>query len=686
MRVCLFFILSLSFVTAGGQTSPPSLQWQHSIGGSLADLGYDIQSTPDGGFITAGSSASSNGDLTQNKGLTDGWVIKFNAAGNIQWQKNYGGNYYDDLVKIKVVPGGGYIAAGYTSSSDGDVSGIHGGTDMWVTRLDDAGNLLWQKCLGGSLNEFAGSVYPTLTGGFIICGNTTSNDGDVTGLHPSISNLGDAWVVNLDGSGNILWQHCYGGSMGESAGIIEQTADGGFIFTCFSSSNDGDVSGNLNGDYWLVKLNMSGNITWQKCFGGNGGETPYGLVQVTDGYVMAGVSFSDDGFIHNYGSGDSWIVKADLNGNLLWQKNYGGNGLEIANSITKAGDGGFFIAAESKSSDGNLCKNYGLEDYWIFKLTSTGDLQWQRSFGGTIGDHPQDIIEAADGSLFITGFSSSSDNDITNNHGSSDEWLIKLSFDPSSMISVSITASENNICSGKNINFTATPVNTGIIPSYHWYVNAIEQPAAISNVFSSAALRDGDLVLCKIKYDLICDGTAEAESNSIKIIIDTMDKPSGFLPKEIMICEGVPQELISLKTFTSYLWSTGATTSSISVSRTGIYWLEVLYNNFCKSREYINVLPKKCPQSFYFPTAFTPNNDGNNDVLKPVIYGLLLQYNLTIYNRWGQIILISTDPAKGWDGKWQGKLQTTGTYIWMCNYQLAGEKVRTAKGTVTVIR
>jgi len=686
MRACLVYILSLTLITAKGQNSPPSLQWQHAIGGSLADLGYDIQSTPDGGFVTAGTSSSHDGDLTQNKGLTDGWVIKFNAAGTIQWQKNYGGSYYDHLAKIKVVPGGGYIAAGYTSSNDGDVSGIHNGTDIWVIRLDNAGNLLWQKCLGGSLNEFAGSVYPTSSGGFIVCGNTTSDDGDVSGLHPSISNLGDAWVVNLDGSGNILWQHCYGGSMGESSGIIEQTADGGFIFTCFSSSNDGDVSHNLSGDYWLVKLNPSGNISWQKCFGGNGGETPYGLVQLTDGYVIAGVSFSDDAFVHNQGSADCWIIKTDLSGNLVWQKNYGGSEFEIANAITKAADGGFFIAAESKSSDGDLCKNYGLEDYWIFKLNSTGDLQWQKSFGGTIGDHPQNIIEAADGALFITGFSSSNDIDVTNNHGSSDEWLVKLSFDISLGIAVSIAASANNVCSGENLSFTATPVNACANPSYHWYVNAIEQPGATTTVFSSATLHDGDLVSCKIKNGLVCADAAEANSNTIKIIIDTTGQPSGFLQKEITICEGLPQELHSLNIFPSYLWNTGDTTSSISISRSGVYWLEVPYNNFCKSREYINVLPKKCTQNFYFPSAFTPNGDGINDIFMPTIHGLVLKYDLSIYNRWGQLILNSTDPAKGWDGKWQGKIQNTGTYIWMCNYQLAGEELKTEKGTVTIIR
>ncbi len=93
-----------------------------------------------------------------------------------------------------------------------------------------------------------------------------------------------------------------------------------------------------------------------------------------------------------------------------------------------------------------------------------------------------------------------------------------------------------------------------------------------------------------------------------------------------------------------------------------------------------------CQKNFYFPTAFTPDNDGKNDVLKPTIYGRVLKYNLTIYNRWGQIILNSTDVARGWDGKWRGKLQNTGTYIWMCNYQLAGEEAKTANGTVTIIR
>lgn len=687
MRLCLFLILSLLLNSAKSQLLPPTLQWQRSIGGASDDQGFDIQPTPDGGFISAGSSSSSNGDLSQNRGREDGWIIKFNQAGNIEWQKTYGGSYDDVLVKIKVVNGGGYIAIGYTTSNDGDVSGLHGGDDIWVIRLDNSGNIIWQKCLGGSLIEFPGSVYQTSSGGFIVCGNSNSHDGDVSGVHPNISNFGDAWVVGLDASGNILWQHCYGGTGGESTGIIEETADGGFIFGCYSASNDGDVSGNSGGDYWLVRINVSGNIIWQKCYGGIQGETPYSLVQVTDGYVLAGISLSDGGQNDNHGRGDVWILKTDLNGNLLWQKFYGGTEIEFAHSLIRARDGGFLIAGMSKSSDGNLCKNYGEEDYLVLKINAAGNLEWQKSFGGTNKDKAFGIIEAPDGSIYINGSAISNDNDVTGNHGLSDLWLIKLSFSGVPFVAgVTITSSDNNVCPGKNIRFTANPVNGGTNPSYHWYINKVEQPNVTGHVFNSNTLRDGDVVSCKLISNLICIDNTQAESNSIKISIDTTGAPVGFLSGELLICEGVSQVLSSSKPFSSYLWSTGATTQSITITTSGDYWLEVPYNDFCKSRVYITIVPKKCNQRFYLPTAFTPNNDGKNDLLKPVIYGFVRDYSLTIYNRWGEMILNTKDPNKGWDGKLNGKFQDSNIYIWVCTYRLSGEPVITEKGTVIMIR
>jgi gliding motility-associated-like protein len=687
MKALLVCILSLLLNFAQGQVIPPSLQWQRCFGGSLEDDGSDIQSTPDGGFIITGSSASSDGDINQNKGQSDAWIIKFNAAGNIEWQKIYGGTYSENLVAIKVLAGGGYIVTGYTTSNDGDVSGLHGGTDIWVIRLDNVGNIIWQKCYGGSLNEFPETIFQTSSGGFILFGHSTSMDGDVSGVHVGLGNLGDVWVVNLDGSGNILWQHCYGGSSGESAGEMEQTPDGGFIFTSYTSSANGDVSGNVNGDFWLVRINASGNILWQKSLGGNAAETPFGLVQVADGYVIAGISFSDERLNNNHGNGDVYVIKTDLNGNIVWQKFYGGTEMEAAYSIIRASDGGYFLAGISKSADGETCKNIGQEDYFILKLNAAGNLEWQKSYGGINRDKAFGIIETADGSLYVTGSSFSNDNDVTANHGAGDMWLTKLAFTGMSVnAEVSITSSTNTSCPGKNIQFTAVPINGGANPSYKWYINNIEQPSAIGAVFNSTIIRDGDSIFCKLTSNLICIDKAEAKSNSIKITIDTIGAPSDFLLAESTICEGFPLEINSLRAFPTYLWSTGATSPSISVINSGIYWLEVPYNTSCISRAYTKVLPKNCKQSFYFPTGFTPNSDGKNDFLKPIIYGLTLQYKLTIYNRWGQVIFNSTNPDNGWNGKWMSQLQDSNIFIWSCTYQLAGEAVKIEKGTFMLIR
>lgn len=688
MRSCWLIILSFLMTAARAQSFPPSLHWQYSFGGSRDDQGNDIQPTPDGGFITAGYTNSTDGDITLNKGQSDAWIVKCNAAGSIEWQKTFGGSSNDELVKIKVLSGGGYLAIGNSTSSDGDIAGSHGGDDIWLLRLDNNGNLLWQKCLGGSLNEFAGSVEETATGGIIVCGNTTSHNGDVSGIHPGLSNLGDTWVACLDGAGNLLWQHCYGGSQGESVGIIKATTDGGYTFASYSSSSDGDVSPTTNGDIWLVHINSTGTILWQKCLGGNMGETPYDLVELADGYAIAGITLSDDAQHHYHGGGDAYVVRTDAGGNLLWQKFLGGADFESANAICTAADGGFYVAVSAKSADGNLCKNLGAQDYWIVKLSNTGNLEWQKSAGGTGIDQPYAIKTTADGSLLVNGSTGSNDNDVIGNHGAADQWVVKLVFPGTPLIAgVSISASANNVCPGTKIIFTALPVNGGTEPIYRWFVNNVEQVSATTSIFSSSSLQNGDIVSCQIKSSLTCIDQADAVSNTIQVQLDLTGAPAHFLTGETTICEGVPQQLTAAPSFASYLWSTGATTASVSINTSGTYWVEVPYNNnLCRIREYITVAARSCNQKLYLPSAFTPNKDGKNDLFKPVIYGLASQYKLSVYNRWGQLVFTTADPDSGWDGTWNNKLQEGDVFIWVCTYKLSGEPVRTDRGTVVVIR
>jgi hypothetical protein len=149
---------------------------------------------------------------------------------------------------------------GQSYSNDGDVSGNHGGNgDAWIVKLNSIGEIQWQKCLGGSNLDIAGAIQPTSDDGYVMAGYTHSNDGDVSGNHGGND---DAWVVKLNSTGEIQWQKCLGGSGDDQAFDIQPTADGGYIMVGQSSSNDGDVSGNHggNGDAWIVKLNSTGEI------------------------------------------------------------------------------------------------------------------------------------------------------------------------------------------------------------------------------------------------------------------------------------------------------------------------------------------------------------------------------------------------------------------------------------------
>lgn len=192
-----YWILKLN--TDGGV-----IYWKKSLGGSHQDLARSIVKTSDGGYIVAGHAFSNDGDVTGNHDGTDAWIVKLNSDGNIQWQKALGGTKVDEAYSIIQTTDGGYLAVGHTTSNDGQVVGYHspsntgGGEaplsyDYWAVKLSATGNLLWQKCLGGSGSESANSVIQTADGGYVIAGSSNSNNGDVTGNHGS----DDVWIVKL---------------------------------------------------------------------------------------------------------------------------------------------------------------------------------------------------------------------------------------------------------------------------------------------------------------------------------------------------------------------------------------------------------------------------------------------------------------------------------------------------------
>ena len=351
--------------------------------------------------------------------------ISFAQAPAIQWQKSLGGSSQDLANSIQATPDGGYIIAGRSSSNNGDVSGNHGDLDYWVVKIDGGGNIQWQKSYGGSGFDEASFILSISDGGYIIVGHSFSNNGDVSGNHGSA----DCWVLKIDGTGIIQWQKSLGGSAFDKANSIQVTSDGGYIIAGRSSSNNGDVSGNHgDSDYWIVKISGLGNIQWQKSFGGSSFDEA-NSVQATsdDGYIVSGYSQSNNGDVSgNHGQLDFWIVKIDGTGNIQWQKSFGGSQSDYAYSIDLTSDGGYILAGTSYSSDGDATVNHGTADFWIVKIDGTGNIQWQKSFGGSFEEESYSIKKTNEGGYVIAGFTRSNNGDVSGSHGDLDFWIVKI--------------------------------------------------------------------------------------------------------------------------------------------------------------------------------------------------------------------------------------------------------------------
>ncbi len=434
-KILLLLFCFLIYIVSFAQA--PAIEWQKSYGGSGDEAAFNLELTNDGGFIVCGYSASADGDVTNHHGLSflsDYWIVKTYSSGIIQWQQSLGGTGADEAYSIQQTDDGGYVIAGSSYSNDGDVSGHHGSTsiyDYWIVKINISGNIEWQKSLGGTGEDKAKIIQLTNDGGYIVAGFSKSIDGDVTGNHGNQ----DCWVVKLENNGNISWQKSYGGTNDDEANFIEQTNDGGYILAGWSDSNDGDVSGNhgIAGyrDFWIIKIDISGNIQWQKTYGGTSDDGTYSIHQTNDnGYIISGWAESNDGDASgNHGYTDYWIVKTNNSGDIQWQKCLGGGvGAEIAYSLKETIDGGYIIAGEAASDDGDVSGNHGYTDYWVVKINSTGNIQWQKCLGGAgLLDKATSINLTNDSGYIVTGYSRSTNGDVTGNHGGSDYWTVKLS-------------------------------------------------------------------------------------------------------------------------------------------------------------------------------------------------------------------------------------------------------------------
>lgn len=252
--------------------------------------------------------ANGGGYVLTGIAVGDFWVAKIDEDANVIWQKLIGGMWADDAMDVVTASDGGYIVTGYSQSADRDVIGNHGSFDMVVFKVDENGNKVWLKCFGGTQDDYGYSLSKTNDGGYIVTGFTKSNDGDVTGNHGNT----DMWVIKIDVNGNKVWQKTFGGSDREIANRIISTADGNFIIAGSTYSNDGDITG-FHGymDGCIVKLDGNGNKIWQKSLGGSDYDDVFSVLETSAGkYMAVGSTWSNDGDVVGYkGDSDGWLMK-----------------------------------------------------------------------------------------------------------------------------------------------------------------------------------------------------------------------------------------------------------------------------------------------------------------------------------------------------------------------------------------
>jgi hypothetical protein len=425
----LFFPAIIMLILHLPGFSQPIIEWQKTYGGSYIECNSFVIPTTDDGYLIAGSSNSNDIDVSGNHGGFDFWVLQTDAAGEITWQKSYGGSLNEGAQRTIQTSDGGFVIVGYSESTDGNLTGNHGLKDMWILKVKADNSIAWQKNIGGSADDEAADIIEATDGSYIILGNTASTDGDIQ------QNKGftDYWILNIDTAGTLLWQKTFGGSSDDIASSVLQTDDGGFILAGSSFSTDGDIVNhyytNNYSDYFIIKLDAQGNKEWVKNYGGNATDNLTQILKTNDGgYMLCGFSDSDNGDVTgNHGSIDTWVIKISSTGGIQWQKSVGGSADDMAFSIAQRTDGDYVLCGNTASNDGMVSGHYGVKDIWVVRLNASGPLVWQKCFGGSLLDESYSMQLLDDESCVISGYSGSSDYDLTSNHGDLDLWFLKLS-------------------------------------------------------------------------------------------------------------------------------------------------------------------------------------------------------------------------------------------------------------------
>ncbi len=787
LALCIF----ITFCHAA--ISQPTVSWDRTYGSYKQDVLLSLNFTEDNGFLLAGAVGGAGGDANPNEpvrdmnlnpsgpgyAFADYWAIKTDASGIKIWDHRYGGDSLDLCWKV-LQNKQGYLLIGQSNSNiGGDKTGPkYGKIDFWVVQIRPDGSKIWDRTYGGSGDDVPFSAVLTEDDGCVILGHSDSpDDGTKTSLNRGKLDL---WLIKIDKNGVLLWDKDYGGSENDEypANTLVKTTDGGFLIGCGSSSGKSpDKSENSYGskDFWIIKVDRNGAKQWDKTYGGNSLEELFSIATTPDGgYLLGGTSYSSPSGNKKsaaFGNGDYWVIKISATGDIIWEKTFGGSGPDNLTFMYQNQTGYSLIGGVSASvPSGNKTDTlHGGLDWWFCYLDKEGVKVWDKTIGGRGNDTPQAWVLTPDKGYVIGGHSNSDigfektqnavrDPNVIYNADhppANDMWLVKIKC----VFDVDL-GPDTAICKSATKKLDATLPNC---PDclYHWStgettpvitvtpeksaiykvsvtatdacetisqvaVNVIPGPSIASFLVAPPHCQNGDDGV--IALDSSGGGTppyyliVDADTLKGKIFaqhispgphqISLVDKngcalhktvitpnPDSFivqLPKQIELNFGdsfrlQPEYNHKLDTF---YWSD----RNIKVLDTLITPFETHTYNFtavdslgCSRSASEQVVVKKT-SSVFAPNIFTPGANGRNDFF--LIYGnpaVQSIDNVRLFDRWGNMVFTSPRifPARddaGWDGYFRGAPAPSGVYVYIAQVIYLDGRKEIIYGDVTLAR
>lgn len=362
----LLFAATTILVSSGLCAQSTGPLWTKTYGDEGIAHAFSICRTSDGGFAMVGKFRDSEDDDW------DVYLVRTDSAGDTVWTKTFGGPRDEIARSVIETDGGGFVIAGRTASA-GDKT-----WSIYLLRTNADGQELWVKTYGETDKDFAKSVIQTSDGGFVLAGGTMGTDGETY----------DTYLLKTDGDGNRIWARSYGGDDGDFGTSVAEARDGGYII---GAATESFGEGSL--DFHLIRTDAGGEVLWTGTYGGADWDVPWDVRETSDGgFITAGEtrSFTDIGL-------DIYIVRTDGKGEVLWAKNYGGEGRQTAQAVWETPEGDFIVGGYTYTYE-----EWG-QDIYVSRIGAEGEVQWVKTFGGPGKDVAHSIMQALDGACIIAG-------------------------------------------------------------------------------------------------------------------------------------------------------------------------------------------------------------------------------------------------------------------------------------------